>query len=193
MSIEKITSKIMNDAESSARVILERAQSESDAILAEADGRAARLVSQAKEKGMSEKEKLIKRKKSVADIDGRKIILEEKQKLISECFDKAIDRIISLDSEKYIEFLAATVKNTGFSEGELIFNENEAKTVGPRLVEVLSKEISGSKIVLSDKTQKMRGGYILVNGSVFINGTIEALVEEAREELVAEVAKELFQ
>lgn len=193
MSIEKITSKIMNDAEEAAKVVLSHAESESDEILAAAGRRAEELVEQARNKGAKDKEKLINRRKAVAGIDGRKIVLEEKQKLIGVCFDKAIDKIISMDKNDYVKFLASTVKRTGFTEGELIFNGEETKEIGPELIKVLADEIDGSQIKLSDETQNMRGGYILRNGSVFINGTIEALVEEAKEDLVAEVAKELFQ
>ena len=38
----------------------------------------------------------------------------------------------------------------------------------------------------------MISGYMLMCGQTFINNTIEALVEEARPELVAEVAKMMF-
>ena len=38
----------------------------------------------------------------------------------------------------------------------------------------------------------MISGYMLMCGQAFINNTIEALVEEARPELTAEVAKMMF-
>ena len=38
----------------------------------------------------------------------------------------------------------------------------------------------------------MISGYMLMCGQTFINNTIEALVEEARPELTAEVAKMMF-
>ena len=168
MSIEKITSKIVSDAESIAQVTLDEAKAECDAILARAESEAEKVLREAQERGQKEKEKLISRRKAVADIDGRKIILEEKQKLITECFDRAIEQIASMEKEEYIAFLAG-------------------------LVNVLSKELAGSKITLSKETKNIRGGFLLKKGSIYINGTVEALVEEAKEDLVGEVAAQLFQ
>ena len=193
MSIDKITSKIISDAEAVARVTLDEADAQRDAILARADSEAKQILNEAKERGQSEKEKLISRRKAVADIDGRKIILEEKQKLIAECFDRAIEQIISMEKGQYVAFLAGLVKKTGETEGQLILNEKDAASVGPDLVSVLSKEIAGSKITLSKETKNIRGGFLLKKGSVFINGTVEALVEEAKEDLAGEVAARLFQ
>ena len=193
MSIEKITSKIVSDAESIAQVTLDEAKAECDAILARAESEAEKVLREAQERGQKEKEKLISRRKAVADIDGRKIILEEKQKLITECFDRAIEQIASMEKEEYIAFLAGLVKKTGETEGELILNEKDAASVGTDLVNVLSKELAGSKITLSKETKNIRGGFLLKKGSIYINGTVEALVEEAREDLVGEVSAQLFQ
>lgn len=193
MSIEKITSKIVSDAESKAKVTLDEAKAECDAILARADERAEQTLKEAQEQGQKEKEKLISRRKAVADIDGRKIILEEKQKLITECFDRAIEQIASMGKEEYVAFLVGLVKKTGETEGELILNERDAASVGTDLINVLSMELAGSKITLSKETKNIRGGFLLKNGSIYINGTVEALVEEAKEDLVGEVAAQLFQ
>lgn len=193
MSIEKITSKIVSDAESTAQVTLDEAKAECDAILARADSEAEKVLKEAQERGQSEKEKLISRRKAVADIDGRKIILEEKQKLIAECFDEAIERISSMKKEEYVTFLVGLVKKTGETEGQLILNERDAASVGTELVNVLSKELADSKITLSKETKNIKGGFLLKKGSIYINGTVEALVEEAKEDLVGEVAAQLFQ
>lgn len=193
MSIEKITSKIVSDAESTAQVTLDEAKAECDAILARADSEAEKVLKEAQERGQSEKEKLISRRKAVADIDGRKIILEEKQKLIAECFDEAIERISFMKKEEYVTFLVGLVKKTGETEGQLILNERDAASVGTELVNVLSKELADSKITLSKETKNIKGGFLLKKGSIYINGTVEALVEEAKEDLVGEVAAQLFQ
>ena len=69
MSIEKITSKIISDAESIAKVTLDEANAECDAILARADSKAEQILREAGERGRDEKEKLISRRKAVADTD----------------------------------------------------------------------------------------------------------------------------
>lgn len=193
MSIEKITSKIVGDAEKEAETVLMQSKSQCDAILAEAQAKAEEIIAKAEEEGEKEKEKLIFRKKAVADIDGRKLLLVEKQKLIAGCFDKAEAELCSMEREQYIEFLVHLLKSTGQDSGELILNAGDTQSIGPALVSAAAGQIPGSRIVLSGETRDIKGGFLLKQGSVYINGTIETLIEEAREELAAEAAACLFQ
>ena len=98
-----------------------------------------------------------------------------------------------MKKEEYVTFLVGLVKKTGETEGQLILNERDAASVGTDLVNVLSKELADSKITLSKETKNIKGGFLLKKGSIYINGTVEALVEEAKEDLVGEVAAQLFQ
>ena len=193
MSIEKITSKIISDAEEIARVTLDEAKAQCDGIIAEAEEKAAAVVRNAEEQGREDKEKLIARKKAVADIDGRKMVLAAKQELIAQCFEKAVERLVSMEPAQYVEFLAGLVTKTGETEGELILNPKDREAVGAELIDYLSKNLPGSAVTLSDETRNIRGGFLLKKGSVYMNGTIEALVEEAKEDLIGEVAGRLFQ
>ena len=193
MSIEKITSKITCDAEQAASAVRADAAEKCDEIIRAAEAKAEEILADGQRRGAEEKEKLITRKKSVADIDGRKMILETKQKLISQCFDAAADRIVSLEKDRYIAFLTALVKKTGEKEGELILNPNDRSRLGEELISDLNAEIEECRITLSSETRSIRGGFLLKKGSIYINGTVEALVEEAKEDLVGEVAAQLFQ
>lgn len=193
MSIEKITSKILSDAEGSAKVVLDEAKAKADGIVAEAEAKAAQVLEKAEKQGLEDKEKLITRKKAVADIDGRKLVLEAKQQLIGQCFEKAVDKLTSMDKDRYIEFLAGLVAKTGETEGQLILNPRDRESLSAELTEYLSRNLPGSEITLAEETKPIRGGFLLKKGSVYINGTIEALVEEARETLIGEVAGRLFQ
>lgn len=192
MSIEKITSKIVADAEASAKEFLKIEKQKSDGILKEAKDAAHSKIKLAEESGLSEKEKLITRKKSVADIDGKKMILQGKQELINACFDEAIDRITSMEQSKYVDFLAQMVKKTGETSGQLLMNDKERKNIGQDLVIKVKELIPGCNIELADEVRPIRGGFLLKNDLKYINGTVEALVDEGREALVLEVAKKLF-
>ncbi|MDD4376990.1 MAG: V-type ATP synthase subunit E [Eubacteriales bacterium] len=193
MSIEKITSKIISDAKELADAKIKEANNKSDAIIKEATRKAEKISKESSEKGLLEKEKIISRKKSVAEIDGRKLVLEEKQILISQCFEKAVDKIVTMERDQYVDFLAKVAIKTGEKTGELILNKDQSETIGNDLVAKIKELMPESKIVLAKETRDIKGGFLLRNGSVYINGTIEALVEDAKEELIGDVAKKLFQ
>lgn len=192
MSIEKITSKIISEASELKEKTLSEARVQSDAVLAEAQKKAQEMVEESKKRGLEEKEKIISRRKSVADIDCRKVFLAKKQELIGQCFDKAVDEIISMNEADYTELLTALGKSSGMTAGQLIFNESERAAIGQKVVDALNSKVKGGNFELAEETRKLRGGYMLMCGQTFINNTIEALVEEARPELVAEVAKMMF-
>ena len=192
MSIEKITSKIISEAQELRDKTLSEAAAQSDAVLAEARKKADEMVEDSRKRGVEEKEKIISRRKSVADIDCRKVFLAKKQELIGQCFDRAVDDIIAMDKDRYTELLTALGTNSGMTGGQLIFNENERAAIGQKVVDALNSRIEGGSFSLSEETRPLRGGYMLMCGQTFINNTIEALVEEARPELTAEVAKMMF-
>ena len=192
MSIEKITSKIISEAQELRDKTLSEAAAQSDAVLAEARKKAEDMVEDSRKRGVEEKEKIISRRKSVADIDCRKVFLAKKQELIGQCFDRAVDDIIAMDKDRYTELLTALGTNSGMTGGQLIFNENERAAIGQKVVDALNSRIEGGSFSLSEETRPLRGGYMLMCGQTFINNTIEALVEEARPELTAEVARMMF-
>ncbi|MDO4546357.1 MAG: hypothetical protein Q4C25_09385, partial [Bacillota bacterium] len=66
MGIETITSKIIGEAEETARALLKTAEEESGHILAEAHARAKILEEEAQKSGEEEKKRLIARRRSLA-------------------------------------------------------------------------------------------------------------------------------
>ena len=69
MSIEKITSKILAEAQELKEQTLSQAAIDSDAVLEEARKKAQEMVEDSKRRGLEEKDKIISRRKSVPDID----------------------------------------------------------------------------------------------------------------------------
>lgn len=193
MSLENITSKILQDAEDVRRTLMDEAKAQSDKVIKEAESKAAAIIDEAEAKGKADKDKLIERRKSVSVIDGKKVLLEKKQELIAECFDKAIDEILAMDKKEYVSLLAREIAKTGETSGELVFNAEEMKTVGPLVIKELEKLIPGNTIKLSEEIKNVRGGFLLQEKSIYINGTIEAMVEDMKEKLTGEIAAILFE
>ena len=56
----------------------------------------------------------------------------------------------------------------------------------------MNKAVPEGKFTLSEETRNLRGGYMLQNGQVYINNSVEAMVDEKRRELTGDVASILF-
>lgn len=193
MSIEKITSKILGEAEEDRRVVLAEAQEKVDSILAQAKAEAESYLASEEAVGLDIKEKTISRRKSVADIDSRKLILQKKQELIDECFQKAVEQLAAMEEDAYVEFLVSLGKATGETEGQLIFNNKDKEVVGEKVCQKLNEAKEGAKFVLADETRNIKGGFIMQVGKVYINNTVEALVAENKDAMNSEVAAMLFE
>ncbi len=191
MSIEKITSKILGDAEAERDIVLAEARSQSDAVLAEAEKKAAMLLADAERRGEIEKEKIITRRKSVADIDCRKVLLAKKQEILEACFARAVTEITVMPEAEYIALLVNLGKASGAKEGLLTFNEQEQR-IAEQVCRALNETVECGNFAVSEKKGSMQGGYLLTTGLTTVNNTVEALVAEAKTGLTAEAAKMLF-
>ena len=192
MSIEKITGKIIGEAEESREQMLAEARAKAEEIISAAEKQAAAHMASEKARGLADKEKLISRRKSVSDIDCRKVILQQKQDLIASCFAQATTAITQMPEAAYLDLLVALGKQTGLAAGKLIFNAKERQTIGAKVVDALNAQTEGGKFVLAEETRTLQGGFLLQAGNVYMNNTIEALVEESRDALSAEIAEMLF-
>ena len=190
MSLEKITSKILDEASSIKEGILSEAKANSDAILSEAKKKVEEVAASMEKKGLEEKDLIVKRRQSVALIDSKKVALAKKQEIISDCFDKAVSKIIAMDQTKYVDMLVNLGKASGINEGSLTFNASEKTSIGAKVVDALNA--NGGKFTLSDEAGTMKGGYILKCNNTFVDNTIEALVNEHKTELAGEVSQMLF-
>lgn len=187
MSIEKITSRIIGDAEEKKKAVLAEAKAKADEILAAAKKEAEDFLASETARGQQMKETLIERHASVAAIDCRKLVLAQKQAVLDACFAQAVEALGQLPEDEYVDFLVALGKASGEKEGALIFNERDKAAVGAKVCEKL-----GGTFTVAEETRAMAGGFVLQTGKVYINNTVEALVAMYQEEMNSEVAGKLF-
>ncbi|MDD7513218.1 MAG: V-type ATP synthase subunit E family protein [Clostridiales bacterium] len=196
MSVEKITSKILEDAKAQADAITLDANLRAEGIVNEAKENAESLFESYKTRGEEEKLKLIDRKKSVAEIDGRKITLGVKQEIIDKAFKIAAEKIASMENDKYIDFLVEKIKASGIREGEIVMNPTQREEIGTKLVEKLNQNLAFDAefkgFTLSDETVDAVGGFMVKKGQIYMNGTLENLIEEEYGNIVSSVVEKLF-
>lgn len=191
MSIEKIASKIENDAKAVAKETVDAAKKQAWDVIDQAGKKADAMIEKAKKSGIDAREKQVVRRKAVASIDGRNVVLAKKQELIDECFDEAVKKVVSEDRDKYVDFLVSVVKSQGLSEGTISLSAGD-KELSSKLADKLSKEIPGSAFEIADEPANIKGGLICTTGTTSYNASIEAIAEDIRGDIGAEVAAVLF-
>ncbi len=205
MGIEKITDRITGEAKAAYDETVEKARSEASSILAEAKEKADKILNEALAQGETEKENIIKYRKSVADIDAGKIILKKKQEILADCFDKATDALASMDEYEYIELLVTLGASADMYGGSLLFNADERDRIGQKVCDGLNAAVAqkrrdkygdeiqyAERFTVAENAGDMKGGYIITYRSTFADCTIESLVKVHKPQLAGEAAKILF-
>jgi V/A-type H+-transporting ATPase subunit E len=197
MSLEKILAKIKDDA-----------QREADRIKGQAEAKASRIIDDAKKQAEDKKKELIdeakesasqhkERKVSMAALDFRKEILEEKQKAIDLAFEKAREQLLSLSEQKYLELLEDLILDSAeVGDEELILSPEDQKKLYQGFIESLNVKLNAAgkkgNLTISEETRNISGGVILRRGKIEVNSSFESLLDASRDELEADVSKLLL-
>lgn len=194
--IEKIAARIEADAKAEIDALSAEADATCAAIAAEFEAKAAEAYEKRMERGKADCEIRVQRLGATADMEARKAILAFKQEMVSEAFAKAVDAIVALPREEYIEFLAsqaAAASSNGMEE--LVFSERDqavGEAAAKRANAILKEKGIEAHLSVSAETADIPGGLILRHGDIEVNCAADTLVQLYRNRLAGQVAGILF-
>lgn len=185
MSIDRITARILEEAREDAAVLTNRAGKEASDLLAEASAQALEIAATMSAKAKEDAETLKERKKSVAELEARKMLLAAKQEMIEKSFGQAVEELAAMPEGQYLDFLAEQL--AGYDRGEVMLSAKDRAAIGEKLAARLPKGIT-----LSKETADIAGGFILKDGLVSVNGSLESMLDGVKKDITAQIAGVLF-
>ncbi len=196
--IDKITSRILADAEAECAAVRKESDERCAAIKAEAEKKAQEEYWRLVREGVKDTEQRVQRMDRTARLEAKKSVLNMKQEAVSKAFELARDRIAELPERDYVGFLARQAAEAAISgQEEVIFCERDRAAVGAKAVkaanELLAAKGMPAMLTLSDATREMAGGLMLKQGDIEVNCTVDTLLDLSRGELAARVAEVLFE
>ena len=196
--IDKITSRILADAEAECAAVRKESDERCAAIKAEAEKKAQEEYWRLVREGVKDTEQRVQRMDRTARLEAKKSVLNMKQEAVSRAFELARDRIAELPERDYVGFLARQAAEAAISgQEEVIFCERDRAAVGAKAVkaanEMLAAKGMPAMLTLSDATREMAGGLMLKQGDIEVNCTVDTLLDLSRGELAARVAEVLFE
>lgn len=196
--IDKITSRIIADAEAECRDVKRDSDERCAAVRAENEKRAQDEYWRLVREGVKDTEQRVQRMDRTARLEAKKSVLNMKQEAVSRAFDLAKDKIAELPERDYVAFLAREAAEAAITgQEEVIFCERDRKSVGAKAVkaanELLAAKGMPGLLTLSDATRDMAGGLMLKQGDIEVNCTVDTLLDLTRDELAARVADVLFE
>ena len=103
--IENIKKKILDEANASAKVTLKEAQVKADALKVEAEKFAEKEKEALLEKGQKVAEESRRRIVSATSLEQRKAVLNLKQEMIGQAFEKANEKLAAISGDEFYFFL----------------------------------------------------------------------------------------
>lgn len=178
--LENILNKIIEDAKTKADEIIAEAEDKKNTIVEKRKDDAKFLADKINEISKREREDILKRAKSRAELKARDDVLAEKHRVIDRVFEKAIVELENLSEEDFVKFVKNNVEG--------VEDKNSILDVPSKYREAVKNANLGFKI--SDKD--VDRGFVLHNGNLIYNGDFRAIVKSEREELEKFLAEKLF-
>ena len=216
--LEKVTGKILADAEADAREILERAEAECAAIREKSATDTAAELEALREQSDRECQALIVRARSSAAMAQRNAILEARAAILNEAYAAAEKQVRSMNGEQYLDLLQKMLRSAlkrqleGEEESmrlygedispaayEVVLNSRDRSSYGDKLMAAYRTGFGAklspavlAKLRLAPDTAPIDGGLILRSGPVETNCSLAMLMAENRRETEAKVNRILF-
>lgn len=184
---ENIINKILSDADNKRREIIAAAEIQAEKISDD-----VKLFEDNEAKAMQLKAEANFKERSAnslanAELDARKYVLSEKQRLIGTCYAKAYAYIVKMNDKQKTAFLTKLI-NTYAESGETVYACKADKSV------VTQKFLDGfnKKLTLGKKYLDCDGGVVLEGEGYDKDLTLSRIIEFVREKTEAKVADVLF-
>jgi len=189
--------------------ILEEAQEEKEKIIANANAQAKDIVKQYEQKAKEIRDDILdkagktaeekkRRILSMVQLENRKALLQAKQQIIDEVFEKAKASLQKMPDEKYQNLIANMLISSDLTGNEeIIISEHDKNRITPDFIKKINNTLIGmgkqGNLRISKTSGHMIGGFILKSQDLEINSTFDSLINMEREELETEIAKILFE
>ena len=147
--------------------------------------------------GAKEAESRLERLNSLAMLESKKHVLMTQQEMVAMVFEHAVQKLLDLPVAEYTALLAKLACNASLNGSEtIVLSQVDHKRIGNDVLgaanAAMRKAGKNAAFTLSDKTADIRGGLILSGGDIEVNCSVDALVDEYRNDLSPAVASILF-
>lgn len=188
MSMQEITNRILSDASNEAQAILEKAEENAARLLAEASARAEKIKRTTEADVTEKRNGILDKKAAAARLDGAKLLLKEKRKVIDAIYDEAHSRLLELSKENTLNLIESLLTQYAEDGDEICFAQDFAYENEALAFPVIEKR----HLTISSQRAKIDGGMLLKGVKSDKDLSYVALLAADRAENEARLAAEIF-
>jgi V/A-type H+-transporting ATPase subunit E len=193
MQAEQVIGKILSDARAQAETIGKEAEEREAAQSAKLDEDLARFEQETQALAAKAAAAERSQRLAVARMEASKAYLAAKAELLGAVFAQARQKVETLPDGEYRELMARLMAQTvETGEETVIPGRGDRRIEAGLLTEVNTRLGARGKLTLAEANHHFDRGFLLQRGKVRTNVSLDVLVDQAREDLEIEVARDLF-
>lgn len=189
MGIEKISQKIINDAEKEAKTIISIAREEEKKSIEKAND----FIKIDKEKNLKEVKKALETKMlryiATANLEIKKENLKSKRDYIDNIIDKTNEHIT--EDKLYEDFLKKRIDEAIIEDATVYMNASDYKIYKALFEERIEK--NGYKSNISRDFINIKGGFTIRKGKITIDCTLDSIIESKHDEILMKINRMLIE
>ena len=195
MGFDKVENAVLAEAEAEAEAIVNSAKQEGDEALArfreEAEKKLEDEVRAAETAALRETARTL----GIARQEGRMAVLTAKNDVLEKIFTGAAEKLRSLSVKEYQSMAEGLLKSLPSDIGGTlrVHPDDEAAFSSDMINSVNSGREEAARFTGVEKDQKIGRGFIVEGHNFTADFTIDSLLAKVREEVIGELAKELFE
>lgn len=196
-NLKNLSSKIVEDASIKAEAMLKEAKDNGSSMIASKVKSAKALEQQMLEKAKIEASTAKQRIISSTKLTVRNEKLVAMQEIIDKVFKGALEKLLVINDKEYLDLIKRYLLSMPIAGNEELILPTKFRDTfrDEYLAEInVALKLSGKigEMKLSDQDRSVNSGFIVIKNGIEINNTFENLVNSLRDELEAEIVKELF-
>ena len=195
MEAEQVIEKILSDAKAEADKIVKEAEAKAADEKARADGQLADYRRQAETLAQQAAEDEKSHLLAAARMEAAQEYLAEKTSILDSVFERAEQRLSQLPDEEYRTLMSRLmIEAAETGEEDVLIGKNESR-IDQAFIDQVNGKLTGDKkgkLKLADERHDLPAGFILRRGKINTNVSPAVLLEQARNDLVIDLAKTLF-
>ncbi len=182
---DNIIRRIAEDTDERVKQILAEGEAQAERLKADAEKASSAEREKAEAKLVADSAELLRRASVNAEMNGRKYMLGQKQKLVSDVFDEVQKQILAMPRAKYASLMEKLLQANAEKGEKLVFAKADADVFTNALASKYGVE-------LATEYGNFEGGFVLVGNGYEKNVTIGTIVGEARLNCESQVVKIIF-
>ena len=188
-SKEAIIGTIMSEAEEKAAKITQKGNEDADKLISDAKAFAEELNNKLKSEYASDEAETLRRRKTVAALDAKKLVLKAKQEVLSEVFLRAYDKLCALQKSDYLALVDKLLVLSEEDGDEVVLSDDGVITDGDIKTLGVYKE---RNLTVSPENGDFKGGVKLIGKICDKDLSFRQVLDEKKDSLSAKIAEELF-